>query len=401
MQPSNNAPTPQPGNTPNPLTPRDFTNQQEAAANVTRDQLNNIYSQQASQTQTAPQQTQPSAHPRSIDNNQWQKYHSSWQKYYQTYYERYYTGAIQNAQSTYQQYAKNLQDTVHAQQNSPDSNPTSSHNEDSSMSQKEAIEGLRSELLTKISKSAKKARGSKHFVPAMAALCVLLIFGFLQYNSILFSYAQAYVSPGNIDQQNIIVDPNAALQVSDEPRLIVPRFNIDLPVQYENTMGNTAAKTNDLQMAAMRNGVAYFGAAGFDSRPGQNGNFGIAGHSSNDFTDGGAAKFAFAPLLRMKKGDIFYLNYKGIRYTYNVTKIKEVQPDNVAALNTGNTKPMATLITCTPLGTAERRLLIFGEQISPSPSKASTAPTTTQDESVDATQLTGKSPTIFERLFGG
>lgn len=229
---------------------------------------------------------------------------------------------------------------------------------------------------------------------------MLLVFAFFQYNSVIFSYAQAYVSPGNIDPQNIITDPNTSLAVGKEPRLIFPRFNIDVPVAYENTMGATAKETDAKQMAAMRKGVAYFGARGFSALPGELGNFGIAGHSSNDVTDSGAAKFVFAPLLKAKKGDVFYLNYGGTRYTYSVTNIKEVAPNGVSALNVGASKPMATLITCTPLGTADRRLLIFGEQISPDPGAAKKTSTSTAPD-ISASELTGKSPTIFERLFGG
>lgn len=383
---------------------RSHAPQQQAVANMTRSQIEQIYSTHAAAEQQSGASNPAATQHHQIDSKQWETYHSSWQNYYQKYYEKYYVDAVSQAHNTYQRHAEHLHKVLHekksAQPHTPQVIASSSNDEpqNTALSEKEAIEGLRSELLDKVQHSAKKIRKSRHFVPAIAALSVLLVFGFLQYNAIIFSYAQAYVSPGNIDPQNIIVDPSASLEVSKEPRLIVPRFNIDVAVQYENTMGSSAKETHDLQMAAMRKGVAYFGAGGFSALPGEKGNFGIAGHSSNDFTDGGAAKFVFAPLLKMKKGDVFYLNYKGIRYTYNVTKIQEVKPTGVGALDTGTKKPMATLITCTPLGTADRRLLIFGEQVSPSPSEAKSI--STNSESVDATELTGKSPTVFERLFG-
>ena len=73
-------------------------------------------------------------------------------------------------------------------------------------------------------------------------------------------------------------------------------------------------------------------------------------------------------------------------------------PTDVKALQIGTKKPMATLITCTPIGTAQSRLLVFAEQISPSPSNAKAAPGTSSGESV--TEMTGKSPTLLERAFG-
>ena len=53
-----------------------------------------------------------------------------------------------------------------------------------------------------------------------------------------------------------------------------------------------------------------------------------------------------------------------------MTGTKVVNPSDVASLkkisddNPG--KPMITLLTCTPLGTSKYRLLVYGEQISPS-----------------------------------
>jgi sortase A len=186
-----------------------------------------------------------------------------------------------------------------------------------------------------------------------------------------------------------------SLAVSKDPRLVIPKINVDVKVNYD------ATPDNDSQMKAMETGVAYFGIAGANSKPGQNGNVPIAGHSSNDALAPGdpAVKFIFAQLEQMKKGDAFYLNYKGTRYTYSVTKIMVVTPSQVSKLQIGKGKPYATLITCTPLGTAEKRLLVFGEQISPSPTNAVKAPTSV-DASTDAPELAGKSPTLFEQLFG-
>lgn len=207
----------------------------------------------------------------------------------------------------------------------------------------------------------------------------------------LIAYAQAYISPGNIDPQNIIIDPNASLEVDPAPKLIIPKINVDIAVDY-NAKPDYAS-----QMAAMKTSVAYFGIAGANSKPGQLGNVPLSGHSSNDFTDSGEAKFIFARLDQLQKGDIFYLNYDGIRYTYAVSTIMVVMPNEVTRLQLGTEKPYATLITCTPLGTAQKRLLVVGEQVSPTPSKATVAPDSVGES---APSMAGQSPTIVERLFG-
>jgi sortase A len=252
---------------------------------------------------------------------------------------------------------------------------------------------LRSRLRSKLHEQAAKVRGSRHFVPIVAALTVMLLFMFLQYNRILFANVQAYISPGNVNPVNFIVDPTTTLAVSPDPKLIIPKINVDVPVIYDTTPDYNA------QMAAMQNGVAYFGIPGANSKPGQVGNTVLSGHSSNDIIDKGDYKFIFARLDQVDKGDAIYVNYQGKRYTYTVTKKAVVAPTDVQALVFPTTKPVLTLITCTPLGTSLNRLLVTAEQVSPDPAAAAAAPTTGSNAS--AATIPGSSPTFMERIFGG
>lgn len=366
---------------------------QAAAANVARTQLDSIYAGENPGTQPTGQSSEgelPAAYRRTHDSShnahqeQWQQYHSAWQQYYQKYYEHYYVGAVQQVHQAYTQQAAQLQ---------PGGTSASAPTEPvGTISQQEAIDDLRTQLLGKVRKASSKVRSSRHFVPITAALVVLVLFSFLQYNRAIIANVKAYVTPGEIDPQNIVVDPNASLQVSREPVLIIPKINVNVPVNYNTTPDQAS------QLRAMENGVAYFGIPGANSKPGQVGNTVISGHSSNDFIDSGNYKFVFALLERLKPGDIFYLHYEGIRYTYTITKTKVVKPTDVSALVYDTTKPEATLITCTPLGTALNRLLVVGEQVSPDPAGASApAPSAGGEESV----MPGNSPTVFERIFGG
>lgn len=133
--------------------------------------------------------------------------------------------------------------------------------------------------------------------------------------------------------------------------------------------------------------------------PGQTGNTVILGHSSNDVFDDGAYKFVFVQLDKLDKGDTFYLNYQGTRYTYSVTEKKVIDPTEVSQLIINTDKPLATLVTCTPPGTALKRLVVIAEQISPDPSKATA--NTANATSSKLPNIAGNSPTLFERLFGG
>lgn len=380
-----------------------------AAANIARGQLDHIYN---GETQTPTPQTTPVAavtpmaqqsvestnpydrtqvNTEQIQSEQWKQYHSAWQDYYQKYYERYYVGQVYKTRQALEAHAAAA---ANAAVKEPQSSPESGPKEPVTLSRAEAMFDLRGELLNKIQSSAKKARKSRHFMPITAALCVVLVFLFLQYNRVLFANVQAYVSPGNIDPANIIIDPSSDVPVDPAPKLIIPKINVDVPVNYNVTPDYAS------QMTAMQSGVAYFGIPGANSKPGQIGNTVLSGHSSNDVIDQGDYKFIFARLDHLAKGDTIFINYQSKRYTYSVTGLTVVKPTDVSKLVYPTAKPILTLITCTPLGTSLNRLLVTAEQISPSPADATPAPDSSGAGSAPAA-IPGESPTFIQRVFGG
>lgn len=399
MRPDDNRPTTPivvPPRQSNPSTSGRSTNAEEAA-NLVRGQLDQIYQSDPNQVgpassdttnvQYANQQaeaTNPYARTHNeqqhqIQQSAWQRYHSAWQSYYQQYYERYYVSQVHEAKKSLEAQAAERQ---HHQPSV-----------EAPLSTDEAMYDLRSKLRTEVEQRAQKIRRSRHFVPAVAAVMVMLLFLFLQYNRVLFASVEAYVTPGNMDPSTLIIDPSTQGAVSSDPRLIIPKINVDVPIIWDAV----AADQNSLN-AAMDKGVAWFNIPGASARPGEKGNFALSGHSSNDWLDKGDYKFIFARLEQMQVGDVIYVNYNSTRYTYNITKKIVVKPTDVSALTNPTDKPEITLITCTPLGTALNRLLVFGEQVSPDPSgakasdQASTAST--------ATSMPSNSPTFLERLFG-
>jgi sortase A len=348
--------------------------QRDAATNVVRDQLDALYGGQARVTtppaeNPAAQKAEPQAYK--TQSGHMQEYHSQWQNYYRKYYEHYYVGKLHEA--------------ITEKSEAPAEPKTKSEERD------EEVAELREKIVTTAKTSAKKARKSRHFIPIASALAVVLIVAFLQYNEIIFANVQAYISPGAIDPQNIVIDPTSNTRVSAEPRLIIPKINVDVPVIYD------VGYDHDSQMAAMQKGVAHFAIPGAESKPGQIGNTVFSGHSSNDLFDPGDYKFIFAQLDKLTTGDTIFVNYNSTRYTYTVSKKIVVQPSNVGALLDNPTKPYLTLITCTPLGTATNRLLVYADQVAPDPSKAT--PVSASAGSGDAA-MPGNAPTALERLFG-
>lgn len=377
------------------------TQQRDAAANVIRSRIDSLYGNTTPVAETAPvQELSQTTLQSSLETNnpyhrshqehplpqaeQWKAYHSAWQQYYQKYYEQYYTQETEAHKQRLSQQSQSQQQPAVAPQ------PITSE----PITQDEALTELRAKLLGKVQASATKVRKSRHFIPIVAALAVVLIFVFVQYNRVFIANVQAYVAPGSLDPQNIVLDPTADEVVSSDPRLIIPKINVDVPVLYDVGTDNAS------QMAAMEKGVAHFPIPGANSHPGEVGNTVIAGHSSNDLFDPGAYKFIFAQLEKLQVGDTLYANYNGKRYTYVITRTETVKPTEVSKLIYPTDKPVMTLITCTPLGTALNRLLITAEQVSPDPTAANAAPEGS-GQGGEATPIPGNSPTMFERLFGG
>jgi sortase A len=373
---------PEQPNAASPAVPQQPVNasNQEAAANVIRGQLGALYGDQP--VAAAPQKIDDNpyhrthrAHPLP-EADQWKTYHSAWQTYYQKYYEQYYTQQKESPKTGYFSHSKE-----------PEVQPESAE-----MDTDEALYDLRQKLLGKVQASAQTVRKSRHFIPIMASIIVVLLFVFVQYNRTFIATVQAYVAPGDSSIQNIVIDPAADVAVSPEPRLIIPKINVDVPVIYD------VATDDRSQQAAMEKGVAHFPVPGANSKPGQIGNTVLSGHSSNDLFDSGIYKFIFAQLEKMQVGDTIYANYEGVRYTYVITRTEVVRPNEVNKLIYPTDKPILTLITCTPLGTALNRLLVTAEQVSPDLAQAIAAPAPGAAQA--DVPIPGNSPTFIERLFG-
>lgn len=311
---------------------------------------------------------------------EWQKYHSAWQQYYQMYYERYYQAQVRK------QFAPTnaeLTNTV----------PTDRAAEQG-LSEPQAISELQTELLEKVKSQTEKIRSSRHFMPAVVAACVAVVFLLLQYNQIIFANIMAYTTPASQDTVATYIEPNTDVAVGPEPLLTIPKLAVQAPVLYDLTTLNEAVVEAKLQ-----NGIVHYPIKGADASPGEVGNAVFLGHSANDVFAAGNYKFVFLRLEQLQQGDYFYINYNSKRYTYVVTEKKVINPSQVSELALSTTKPMATLVTCVPVGTSTNRLLVFGEQVAPDPSSAPDHNDTNANAS-DTAKIGGGSTSFFERLFG-
>ena len=322
--------------------------------------------------------------------NNWQKYHSDWQNYYQKYYSEYYAKAAQK----YIETEKNkLSGAAAAEQNQLSQDNITGGNLES----KQVETSLREKIRQKANSSFKLTKRHKQLVPLFAGIFSVLFILFLQYNRLIFAPIMAYIAPGNTKDTGITaIDPTVSEAPTADPRLLIPKLNVDVPVLYN--LATDPATIND----AMNRGVAQFKIPGADAMPGQIGNLVISGHSAGDIYSNNQYKFIFSGLERLVDGDLIYINYNSVRYTYKVFKRETVEPTNVAALIYPTDKPLLTLITCTPLGTDRYRLLVTAEQINPTydktqaPTVAETKPETTENTS---SVLPANERSFFDRVW--
>lgn len=335
-----------------------------------------------------------------VDPEVWKKYHSAWQAYYQKYYSDYYSNAARNyvAKERLKDARENAEDEeiLHALAHSDPKNKNTglSLNQNNGNENSDSIrENLRRTIRKKAAVNMKKTRRMRKFIPIMAGIAVVLVILFLQYNRLIFAPIMAYVSPGNVPASQInALDPTINQTVSADPRLIIPKLNVDVPVHFGIPLSEV--------MSAMNNGVAHYRISGASAFPGEIGNLVITGHSAGDIYSSNPYKYIFSGLERLENGDLIYVNYNSVRYTYKVTKQEVVEPTNTGALIYDTNKPVLTLVTCTPLGTSRYRLLVTAEQISPSTDTAKEAPT--DDSTVDHVEnaeMPSNEPGFFEGIW--
>jgi LPXTG-site transpeptidase (sortase) family protein len=234
---------------------------------------------------------------------------------------------------------------------------------------------------------------AKHHVQSLLfglglGMIVVIIFLFGFFNEVIIS---PFIQPSRASASTPLIVSSTSVAPTSNPEVIIPKINVEIPVNYSETSTNEADIENDLQ-----NGVVHYPNT---SVPGQAGNAAFFGHSSNNIFNKGKYKFAFVLLHTLVQGDTFYLTYNGKVYVYKVISRSIVDPSQVGVLGPvpGQTST-ATLITCDPPGTSLHRLVVVGQQISPDPSgnAKAAAPAGTANSSPNA--LPGNGPTLWGRF---
>jgi LPXTG-site transpeptidase (sortase) family protein len=129
--------------------------------------------------------------------------------------------------------------------------------------------------------------------------------------------------------------------------LFIPKIGVSAPIVYDVEA--------DSVMKSLRDGVVHLRGSG---HIGRNGNIFITGHSSNYWWEEGQYNTVFALLPELSEGDLIYLTDSGKLKRYKVKEKIEVKKNEVDSYLTSGGEQL-TLMTCVPVGTNLKRLLVI------------------------------------------
>jgi sortase A len=165
-------------------------------------------------------------------------------------------------------------------------------------------------------------------------------------------------------EQNDGVFPLNIMPTTYENRIEIPSLNINAPIVepalgLESLVSQDRNELEDQIRSSLLQGVVHYPGT---ADAGEKGNFFLTGHSSNVFWELSPYNTVFALLPKIEVGADIYATYDQTQYHYRVTDKKEVSPKDVSILAQG-AEYQATLMTCTPVGTTLKRLVVTAELI--------------------------------------
>ena len=198
-------------------------------------------------------------------------------------------------------------------------------------------------------------RFKRHILAPFAGVIVFVsILGLLNTQWVVAQAQYRFAKPLNSAELSISTTTPVSITV---PTLSIPKLRASAPIVF---VASTAE--NDIENG-LNKGVVHYGAS---VAPGVRGNGVIFGHSSGLPWSQGRYKYIFTLLDKLEKNDKIIIDNGGTRYIYAVSGSEVVTPETVSVLQQSSDY-ILTLITCTPVGTNSKRLVVTAHQISPVP----------------------------------
>lgn len=144
-----------------------------------------------------------------------------------------------------------------------------------------------------------------------------------------------------------------------ENRLIIPKIGKNIPlVDIMPSANFDFDHMENIFMQELEKGVVRYPGSAL---PGEQGNSFIFGHSSNYPWMKGNYNDIFALLDDLEYGDEIIVYYNQKKFVYVIREKKVVAPGDVKALDRDPATKELSLMTCWPVGTTLKRMLVFAE----------------------------------------
>lgn len=161
--------------------------------------------------------------------------------------------------------------------------------------------------------------------------------------SVFLNFRDKLPAQENIEKINYHPGPNS---------ISISKINIKAPL-----IQATGSTQTELNSSLNQGVILYPGSA----LPGENGEVFLSGHSSTYIWNKTPYGQVFASLNHLEAGDIVSLFYNNYQYDYRIIGKEILLPNQVKI--SGGSEPRLTLMTCWPVGTSLKRLIVRGELI--------------------------------------
>lgn len=376
--------------------------QSEAAANLVRAKLNNIYKNepQASEELSAVKQQKTvisplSRHQRYMEElsksgRSLAEIQKSWHEYYQKLSDEQKHEVWQEFYDTHAKSRRRQQeDKLEVQEKKVEIERKDREKENSSARKKSSFN--KQKLLKNVAQRAQRSNKKSHAHALLFGLGMGTLFVFVM----LFTFFnERFITPfirpnSHVSATSIITDPTDTGDVGPDSKIIIPKINVEAPVVYD-----VSALDDKAVQKGLERGVVHYSIT---PNPGELGNSVIVGHSSSNIFNSGKYKFAFLLLKSLDNGDTFYVQKGGKRYVYKVFNKFVTSPTDLSVLDPTDRPATMTLITCDPPGLSINRLIIQAEQIYPDPSSDKPSSVNVAAQAKPA-ELAGNSISLWQRI---
>lgn len=213
---------------------------------------------------------------------------------------------------------------------------------------------------------------TKRLSKAITSLLLIIVVGYGLFNApAFFLRTQFYMETNVFDVPNTVssglpsnynpglplvqtgkVNTTPTQSSLEDNHIFINRIKVNAPINWD------IENNNDAVLKGLETGVAALKGT---AKPGENGNIFIVGHSSNYLWAKGDYKHVFALLPQVTNGDLITITYHNTPYVYRVSDIKTVNPDDTSVLKSDSAQ--LSLMTCVPLGTNLKRLVVIAKPI--------------------------------------